>query len=159
MLYKYVSNNTSQYLCSSYCSEEIDISFTTTQAETYIMIFALCFQRSCSDCPAGTMQPDSGATTCIECPAGRFQESRGQTVCNSCPPGRVQVQEGQSRCDSCPSGTIQPNRGSVECIECQPGSYSSGPRNTVCSPCYPGMYYVVVGSICFLANFDVPTRL
>ncbi|KAF8205792.1 hypothetical protein K438DRAFT_1818553 [Mycena galopus ATCC 62051] len=56
----------------------------------------------CPQCPAGTYQPNLGATSCILCGAGSYQPYPAQSYCPQAPSGWFQSQSGKSfMCGTC----------------------------------------------------------
>jgi len=78
-------------------------------------------------CPAGTYNPDMGASTntsCLSCPAGTANpvpQSTAASACKACLPGSYAAQNGTSICDLCPAGTFTSMSGSTTCRPCTPG--------------------------------------
>ena len=54
---------------------------------------------TCSACPAGEDQDQTGQTSCSSCPARVFQDQTGQTSYISCPANSLSLTVGQSGCD------------------------------------------------------------
>merc|ERR1712072_792975 len=115
--------------------------------------------NGCSDCPAGTFQPDIGstATKCQQCLVGEISGERAGT-CLACPPGETTSGPGSTECVpvicaagflvdgddclKCIPGTFQPDNESTatECSICTPGSFSDAPGLTDCTLCPIGTY-------------------
>jgi hypothetical protein len=74
---------------------------------------------ACMTCPAGTYQPNYGASSCEKCPAGTFSKQKGVDSIRQCLP--------------CIKGFFAPEPGSEKCIKCWQGFYchfgSSSPSN------------------------------
>jgi hypothetical protein len=64
---------------------------------------------ACKICPAGTYQPDYGASSCIECPAGTASKKKGvvsSRQCFPCSKGTFASMPGSQICLSCISGLV-----------------------------------------------------
>jgi hypothetical protein len=92
----------------------------------------------CSDCDAGTANPDAGAEVCNSCVLGTFMGDVGATECTNCPPNSNTEEEGatevtQCMCDAGYSGDIQSAQDF--CNVCIAGTYNevSGPGD--CENC------------------------
>jgi hypothetical protein len=84
----------------------------------------------CKLCPAGTYQPNYGATSCTPCPLGTYQPNSGATsssACLSCAAGYYTPRDlqggnwtGAAQCTACPEGCSACNNaiGQVECTAC-----------------------------------------
>jgi len=88
----------------------------------------------CHDCPAGTANDATGATSpawCVECGPGYVSEQAGSTECTSCNPGTYATDANEmtkygvvsraTQCVECPVGSSQPQNSSVYCSTCDPG--------------------------------------
>merc|ERR1712072_1601728 len=112
--------------------------------------------NGCSDCPAGTFQPDIGstATKCQQCLVGEISGERAGT-CLACPPGETTSGPGSTECVpvicaagflvdgddclKCIPGTFQPDNESTatECPQCPVGE-TSGNGASACDACPAG---------------------
>jgi hypothetical protein len=63
--------------------------------------------NECRTCPAGTYQPNYGASSCLECPEGTSSYRHGVDSLQQCSP--------------CPKGYFAPETGSEECLSCWEG--------------------------------------
>ena len=86
---------------------------------------------NCTECPAGSYAPASGASTCVLCPAGQFQNTTGATDCSFCVSNSTSTAGSQAcQCDAGFSGD-----GISSCQACGPGKYRF-PSSVTCSgPC------------------------
>ena len=88
---------------------------------------------ACQLCPAGTHQPNAGATRCLVCDASSFSETRGAVRCESCASNMEILAEPRSNgtmC-TCKPGTYlravdQGATGPTECVECKTGGFCAG---------------------------------
>eukprot|EP01138_Halocafeteria_seosinensis_P015076 gb/GECG01015389.1/.p1 GENE.gb/GECG01015389.1/~~gb/GECG01015389.1/.p1 ORF type:complete len:738 (+),score=39.06 gb/GECG01015389.1/:1-2214(+) len=92
--------------------------------------------ETCTKCPIGTFQKDSGKTECNTCPLGRYS-GQGATACTSCAPGRFQDDKFKSGCKECPAGFAEESSGSWSCNICPNGFYAK-PEATSCRRCPRG---------------------
>lgn len=78
-------------------------------------------EESCTECPAGYAQPNSGQPECVQCSAGTYQPDKGQQQCMLC---------------SGPTTSAAPFHG---CTQCELGNYRLvEPANSSnCRPCPP----------------------
>jgi hypothetical protein len=61
--------------------------------------------NECEICPAGTYQPDYGASSCIECPEGTASKQKGVSSSRQCFPcsnGYYASESGSKECSPCP---------------------------------------------------------
>lgn len=97
----------------------------------------------CTACPTGTWS-QAGNRSCSQCPAGTSQPSTGAaspSACTPCPTGMSSA-AGASVCSSCVAGTISSGG---RCVSCPVGTWSSS-SSTACTPCLAGTYNVDVGT-------------
>ena len=71
--------------------------------------------KSCTACPAGTFQDESGRSSCKNCIAGTYQDEQGQISCKNCIAGTYQDEQGQISCKNCIAGTYQDEQGQTSC--------------------------------------------
>lgn len=118
---------------------------------------------TCTACPAGTANPNSGSTTsaaCVACTAGKYSATPGSSSCSSCAVGTYSAsagatsctlcaagsynsQTGQTGCTLCAAGTANPNTGSsasTACVACVAGYYSANTGQASCTACAAGSY-------------------
>lgn len=124
--------------------------------------------NECKDCPPGTYQDKTGATSCTPCPPGTynpFQGAQGGDICINCPVGTFRSHPGaalMSDCKKCPKGRNAPP-GSSSCTSCPPGKRVVNCKmadgddflemfSGQCFVCTPGN----VASIC---RFEGPTKV
>ena len=99
-------------------------------------------------CPAGTHNPNPGASSasaCLACDAGSYNPG-GQPApsCTLCPAGNFNPYTGSnssSSCMKCGLGTYNPTLGansSIACLQCGAGTYGDTLALTACKPCIPG---------------------
>jgi len=80
---------------------------------------------SCTNCAAGTYQPEFGgknAEECLACPKGTYSSS-GAAKCTLCPAGSYQPYErmaGPASCLPCQAGKCSDADGSIDCYQCCP---------------------------------------
>ena len=103
---------------------------------------------TCTLCPRGYAQPDTGKSYCNQCGAGQFAEAEQSSTCTSCAintfsgdVGRTTAcatcaagrttngQNGRNSCEECESG-----RSGVGCVECVAGKYR-GPTDSYSATC------------------------
>lgn len=128
----------------------------------------------CLDCPAGTYQDQTGATSCTPCSpgfintspgstvctpcfAGTFQDAPGQTSCQPCAPGTATAASGQNACAPCTAGTFANAAGLTSCSGCAPGYFTDTTGEASCTACPPGRFADAVGSTtcqpCFAGTY------
>lgn len=99
---------------------------------------------SCTTCPEGTYQHETGKSSCNKCDAGTYNPNKGSTTkdaCIACDAGTYQAEEGQSSCNKCDAGTHNPKKGSTtdaDCIACDQGKYQDEEGQAECKTCEPG---------------------
>lgn len=82
-----------------------------------------------TQCPAGTYNPETGASSnaaCIACPVGTANPVPGSVdpaVCLLCLPGTLAAVEGTAVCQQCQAGQFQRQYGQTACEDCIPGFY------------------------------------
>lgn len=103
------------------------------------------WQPSCSACPAGTYQSDSGAASCLGCPAGSSTGDDGNAACQLCVPGTYSATVGGA-CLDCPVGSYAPGWGSTACRKCPIGTTTADTGSETCDPCGAGTYAPFPGS-------------
>jgi len=92
------------------------------------------------ECPVGTYQNQTGATSCIDSTAGSYIGVTGATgpaQMRECPAGTYS-EAGASECTPCPAGTYSGTAGAtdvLQCIACPAGKYSSETGATGSSVC------------------------
>lgn len=111
--------------------------------------------NKCKNCPAGTFNPDQGATRCQSCPSGKTSNAgatschfinkcpagtymeRATGVCHLCPINTFSNRAGRTSCTNCPSGTHTTTTGSTHCVpnqNCPPGSFVNGGNGCALCP-------------------------
>lgn len=92
----------------------------------------------CEKCPAGTYQPESGATDCIPCPEGYINSNSGAISCEAC--GEQETSDASRTACQCVHGYGY-NYKSESCKICKPGyRFMENGRWTHCSKCTAGTY-------------------
>ncbi|XP_048241876.1 uncharacterized protein LOC124144002 [Haliotis rufescens] len=79
----------------------------------------------CEDCPKGTYQATSHASSCTRCPAGTSTPSTGSRTAANCT-------------EMCQVGTYSKN-GVIPCIKCPIGTYQDINGSSTCKMCPPGL--------------------
>ncbi|EPQ61267.1 hypothetical protein GLOTRDRAFT_32348 [Gloeophyllum trabeum ATCC 11539] len=114
-------------------------------------------QKPCQDCPAGTYQSQSGATSCTAAQAGWYakgtgnkqQEQCGQgyystghaSECTICPAGSYCNSNTQTQPQYCQPGRYSPYPGAKQdCLECPRGTFNNVYGATACCTCCSGWY-------------------
>ena len=64
---------------------------------------------TCTACPAGTYQPDSGQSACLDCPADTYQSEEGQSVCLDCTTGWTSTSGATACTENCGDGLVVGN--------------------------------------------------
>ena len=80
--------------------------------------------KSCSACPAGRFQSDSGRSSCEACPEGYAAPSNATSECSSCSPGFYQDRVSSSECKMCPAGYVAEDSGQSACSKCPTGRHA-----------------------------------
>lgn len=122
------------------------------------------------ECPAGTLQPDSGQDHCLDasrghytdsnasvnetaCLAGTYQDQVGQTSCIDAPPGHFTNQSAAESAVECSIGYYQPASGQTECLVSDPGHFVDSEGQTNQTECEPGWFQPDSGQdVCLRAN-------
>eukprot|EP00299_Pterocystis_sp_00344_P014753 c7324_g1_i4.p1 GENE.c7324_g1_i4~~c7324_g1_i4.p1 ORF type:complete len:413 (-),score=24.26 c7324_g1_i4:249-1487(-) len=94
---------------------------------------------TCTDCPAGYVQMDSGQSRCSACTNGAWQDEIGKSSCKGCPSGQIirdliQVAPTTPPCQDCPVGQYRIADRSY-CSDCNAGTYQDKPGQSICKEC------------------------
>jgi len=130
---------------------------TTTQGETGVNALLGCtcnpgYRKSpqeslpgpswaCTECSAGSYQPESNASHCVQCSPGKFSDQVASTIdnCETCENGRYNTEHGASECIDCGPSTWQntnvQNVHAAECTACTNHSHHDKTRSTDISDC------------------------
>ncbi len=68
----------------------------------------------CGTCPVGTFNIN-GVGTCTSCPTGRYQNDTGASICRLCPAGKYNNVVGATACFDCPPGKPKDNE-NEDCV-------------------------------------------
>jgi hypothetical protein len=93
----------------------------------------------CYECPVGTHNNQTGATTCVDCEPGSVGINLGWINCVKCPPGTSSSQPRSSYCFPCLPGTYAAQEGSTECLPCPYNTVATNTRDG-CRQCPAGQY-------------------
>lgn len=129
--------------------------------------------QTCTACPEGSYNPDSGQTSseaCILCDAGTYNPGKGgasELACVDCPAGSYNEEMGQAACLLCDAGSYNESTGSDSGEACEPcaiGTYNpdaGADSSEACLPCPAGWWSNITGQaacwICPIGTFaDTP---
>ena len=102
---------------------------------------------ACMECEAGKISAD-GSGTCTSCPTGRFQNETGKSECRSCESGYFSTRVAATACHSCRAGSYSLEdleKGVVSCTPCPIGKYADKRGMSYCRVCEDGMYANSIG--------------
>ena len=104
----------------------------------------------CEDCPQGMFTDKLNIdTTCTSCPAGSYQNETGKQYCLPCAPGKMQDEQGQGQCKDCQIGQFVSKANATTCHKCGSltgdfahigGCYQNEVGQTKCKWCKPGKW-------------------
>jgi len=102
---------------------------------------------TCTDCPKGYYQTETGKHVCSECQEGKYDTeiAKDDSSCKLCGPGYYQDQKHQINCKYCRPGKYQNSNGRSQCLNCQSGRYTNTNTRTVCTLCPRTTYQNQVG--------------
>ena len=107
----------------------------------------------CEPCPPGTFTDKLNIdTTCTSCPAGWHQNETGKQYCLSCDSGQYQDKKGEKLCIDCQIGQFVSSAKATSCHKCGTqnvkhvgGCYQNEVGKTKCKWCKPGKWSNVTG--------------
>ncbi len=102
------------------------------------------------DCPPGTYNPSSLASSCLTCPTGTTSPA-GAIACSACGVGNI-PNPSTFVCEPCPANTYQPLDAGNTCIPCDPGEISL-PGSGGCGICVAGYEYDADDNQCLPCDY------
>ncbi len=74
--------------------------------------------KSCTQCPAGTSQPQGGQIVCVDCEPGRAGSTVGATACDRCQVGGYEDVGKSMACKACPAPLTTPFQSATSLSNC-----------------------------------------